>query len=131
MSNQRIAIPADNPGGLGGQRSSHFGHCEQFTLVDLVDGKINMVETLANLGHEAGGCLRPVALLRERQVGAIIVGGIGKRPLAGFQEAGIAVYWATLTEYPGVQEVVEALLRAELPLMAPAQVCTGGGNCHH
>lgn len=131
MRRQLIAIPANNPGGLTGQRSDHFGHCEQFTLVELTDGQVGRVETMANLEHEAGGCLRPVALLQARQVDAIIVGGIGKRPLAGFQEAGIAVYWAALADYPGVGQVVAAMGKGELSPMALTQVCAGGGNCKH
>ena len=37
MDNGRIAVPSMEVGGLGGQRSGHFGHCDTFTLVDVKD----------------------------------------------------------------------------------------------
>ena len=40
MQRMRIAVPTDAPGGLDGKRSDHFGHCDVFTLVDIVDEKI-------------------------------------------------------------------------------------------
>jgi len=56
MKNGRIAIPSMEDGGLDGRRSGHFGHCDVFTLVDVKDGKIVQVSTIANGGHVQGGC---------------------------------------------------------------------------
>lgn len=33
--NNEIAIPTNAPGGLKGQRSSHFGHCDVFIVIDM------------------------------------------------------------------------------------------------
>ena len=41
MKNGRIAIPSVNNGGLDGQRSGHFGHCDVFTLVDAQAGVLS------------------------------------------------------------------------------------------
>ena len=35
MKKGRIAVPSIDEGGLNGQRSGHFGHCDVFTLVDV------------------------------------------------------------------------------------------------
>ena len=87
----RIAIPSELPGGLDAQRSGHFGRCDCFTLVDVVDGKVGEVEVLQNAPHVEGGCMAPVLVLAEHNVNAIVVDGIGGRPLMGFNQVGIAV----------------------------------------
>ena len=65
MENGRIAIPSMETGGLDGQRSGHFGHCDVFTLVDVADGEIKKVTTVPNQEHVQGGCMVPVNLLAE------------------------------------------------------------------
>ena len=128
MENGRIAIPSVEAGGLDGQRSGHFGHCDAFTLVDGEDGKIKQVTTLPNQGHAQGGCMVPVNILAQNNVNALIVGGIGMRPLMGFRQAGINVYHdATRTE---IRAVVEDLIADKLPVIGDNQVCGGGsGGC--
>lgn len=127
MNIGRIAIPSNAPGGLDGQRSGHFGHCDMFTLVDVEDGKIKAVTTLANQGHEQGGCMVPVNVLAEQKVDALVVGGIGMRPLMGFRQAGISVYHEALTQE--IRPVVEALISGKLPIIGDDQVCGGSGGC--
>ena len=124
MENGRIAIPSQGNGGLDGQRSGHFGHCDVFTLVDVEQGKIKKITTLPNQEHNQGGCMVPVNLLASNKVTALIVGGIGLRPLMGFKQVGIDVYHdATRAE---IRPVVEDLIAGELPLIQEDQVCGGG-----
>lgn len=128
MTTQKIAVPSISPGGLEGERSAHFGHCDLFTIVTVRDKEIVAVETLTPPPHGPGGCLAPISLLKERQIDAIVVSGMGKRPLAGFQEAGITVFWAPGETCTTVSAVI-AGLRADLfQAMAPVQACTGH-NC--
>jgi len=124
MKNGRIAIPSVANGGLDGQRSGHFGHCDVFTLVDVEDGKIKEVSTIQNQEHVQGGCLVPVNLLAEHNVNALIVGGIGMRPLMGFRQAGIEVYHDSVR--PEIRPVVEDLISGKLPMISDDQVCGGG-----
>lgn len=129
---KRIAVPTNNPGGLEAERSDHFGHCEVFTIVDLgQDNTIENVHTIANGGHEVGGCLAPVKLLDDAEVEAIVVGGMGPRPMQGFVDAGIAVYFANREAVRDVQTVVDHFIAGRLPLMHASQACKGSGNCHH
>ena len=129
MKNGRIAVPSMETGGLDGQRSGHFGHCDAFTLVDVENGNITDVTTIPNQGHEQGGCMVPVNVLAGQKVNAIIVGGIGKRPLMGFKQASIDVYFDSTRS--DIRPVIEDLIAGELPLMDDNQVCGGGGgHCH-
>jgi predicted Fe-Mo cluster-binding NifX family protein len=111
MKNGRIAIPSMEDGGLDGRRSGHFGHCDVFTLVDVADGKIEEVTTIQNQEHVQGGCMVPVNLLAGHKVNALIVGGIGMRPLMGFRQAGIDVYHDD--QRPEIRPVVEDLIAGQ------------------
>ena len=126
MKNGRIAIPSMDGGGLDGRRSGHFGHCDVFTLVDVTDGKITNVTTIQNQEHVQGGCMVPVNLLAGHKVNALIVGGIGMRPLMGFRQAGIDVYHDD--QRPEIRPVVEDLVAGKLPMISDNQVCGGGGG---
>lgn len=126
MEKGRIAIPSMGQGGLDGERSGHFGHCDVFTFVDVEGGEIKSVTTIPNQSHVQGGCMVPVNLLAEHNVKALIVGGIGMRPLMGFKQVGIDVYYDA--ERTQIQPVVEDLIAGELPVIGDDQVCGGGGG---
>lgn len=128
----KIAIPTDAPGGLKSQRSGHFGHCDMFTVVEMSsEAEVIDVQTIANGGHEAGGCMTPVNLLREVGVEAIVVAGLGMRPMQGFQQAGIDVYYADQEKITDVESVIQNLRERKLVKMHADQVCQGSGNCQH
>jgi predicted Fe-Mo cluster-binding NifX family protein len=131
MNNGRIAVPSVGKGGLEGQRSEHFGHCDTFTLVDVENGNIGNVTVVSNAEHSEGGCLVPVNLLASHKVNAIIVAGIGMRPLTGFQQAGIDVYHDSVN--PAIKPVVEDLIAGKLQVISSNQTCQGGGGggCQH
>jgi predicted Fe-Mo cluster-binding NifX family protein len=126
MLNGRIAVPSNGDGGLNGTRSGHFGHCDVFTFVDVKDGEIQNVSTLPNQEHVHGGCMVPVNLLAENRVNALIVGGIGMRPLMGFRQVGIDVYHDD--QRPEIEPVVQDLIQGNLPQIRNDQVCGGGGG---
>jgi len=126
MKDGRIAVPSNDQGGLDGTRAGHFGHCDVFTLVDVKDGEIEQVTTINNREHMQGGCMVPVNLLSENKVNALIVGGIGMRPLMGFRQVGIDVYHDATR--PEIRHVVEDLIAGKLPVIGDDQVCGGGGG---
>jgi predicted Fe-Mo cluster-binding NifX family protein len=127
MKNGRIAVPSMHKGGLDGVRSGHFGHCDVFTLIDVKEGEIVDVKIVDNMEHVQGGCMMPVNLLASHNVNALIVGGIGMRPLMGFKQVGIEVYHDA--ERPDIRPVVEDLIQGKLVQIRNDQVC-GGGGCH-
>ena len=126
MEEGRIAIPSMGTGGLDGERSGHFGHCDVFTMVDVENGEIKDVSIVQNQSHVQGGCMVPVNLLSDHNVNALIVGGIGMRPLMGFKQVGIDVYYDA--ERPQIRPVGEDLITGKLPAIGDAQVCGGGGG---
>ncbi len=128
MKEGRIAVPSMGNGGLEGKRSGHFGHCDVFTLIDVKDGAVTDITILKNQEHSQGGCMVPVNLLAGNNVNALIVGGIGMRPLMGFRQVGIDVYYDA--ERPDIKPVVEDLLNGNLTVISDDQVCGGGGGGH-
>ena len=124
MENGRIAVPSNEKGGLDGIRAGHFGHCDVFTIIDVKDGNIESISTLQNQEHVQGGCMVPVNLLAQNNVNALIVGGIGMRPLMGFNQVGIDVYYEA--EREEIKPVVEDLIAGKLNIIATDQVCGGG-----
>ena len=126
MRNGRIAVPSNGNGGLDATRSGHFGHCDVFTLIDVENGEIKKVSTIQNQEHVQGGCMVPVNLLASHNVKALVVGGIGMRPLMGFKQAGIEVYHDS--QRVEIRPVVEDLIAGKLPEITDDQVCGGGGG---
>lgn len=126
MATIRIAIPSMGEGGLEGLRAGHFGHCDVFTCIDAENGEIKSITTIRNKEHVQGGCMVPVNLLSENRVNALIVGGIGMRPLMGFKQVGIDVYHDA--ERAEIKPVIEDMLAGKLPLISDDQVCGGGGG---
>ncbi len=116
----RVAVPCETPGGLEARRSGHFGRCDCFTMVDVVDGKVGEVEILHNAPHTEGGCMAPVILLAEHKVDAIVVDGIGGRPLMGFNQVGIAVHAGVGGD---VQTAVHAFIQGALPVVGLEGAC--------
>ena len=68
----------------------------------------------------------PVNLLSDNKVTALIVGGIGMRPLMGFKQVGIDVYHDA--ERAEIKPVVEDLIAGNLTEIQNDQVCGGGGG---
>lgn len=89
----KLAVPTMGKADLGSQRSGHFGHADCFTIVEIDNGEVKGISELANPPHEEGGCLRPVGLLKDAGCDAIVAAGMGMRPMAGFADAGITVYF--------------------------------------
>lgn len=127
----KIAIPTENPGGLKAPRSEHFGHCDVFTVVELEKSAVAQIELVNNIPHGEGGCVGPVSLLKDAGVEAIVVSGMGARPMQGFSDAGITVYYADNITVTDVDGAVKKFTEGGLPVMHPAQACKGSGNCHH
>ena len=81
----KIAIPM-----VQGQLCMHFGHCEQFALIDVdeTNKKIGAIQLLTPPPHEPGLLPR---WLHEKGATVIIAGGMGQRAQAIFAENGIQV----------------------------------------
>lgn len=124
-----IAIPSLNPGGLEAAVSEHFGHSDCFTLVTVEDNEVKDTKVLPGIPHEQGGCMAPVQYLASAGVQVMIAGGMGFRPLMGFQQVGIRVFHGGQTQT--VSDAVEALTSGQLAQFSQQHTCGGAGHGHH
>lgn len=81
---RKIAIPLEN-----GVLCSHFGHCEQFAIIETIDHSILTEELVTPPPHEPG--LLP-AWLAEKGVTDVIAGGMGQKAIALFNQQKINVF---------------------------------------
>ncbi|MGV8075135.1 MAG: NifB/NifX family molybdenum-iron cluster-binding protein [Syntrophobacteraceae bacterium] len=125
MNSTLVAIPSSFPGGLEAALGAHFGHCDLYTLVKIADGKIDEVATLPNAPHQQGGCMAPVNHLAQHGVQLLIAGGMGMRPLMGFNQVGIAVFHGGSAQTVG--DAVDGLLKGSLQRFTNEFTCGGGG----
>ena len=111
----RIAIPV-----AGGVLAAHFGHCEQFALIDVdqVTGKIVGEQLLEAPPHQPG--LLP-GWLAEHGAKVVIAGGMGQRAQAIFGANGITVVIGASSQSP--QRIVSDYLKGVLQ--------TGDNICDH
>jgi len=124
MESITIAIPSELPGGLDAAVGQHFGHCDIYTIVEARGEEILSVRTLPNVPHQQGGCMAPVNHLAQNGVNVLIAGGMGMRPLMGFQQVGIQVFHGSGA--PTVGQAVHALLMGSLPTFSTEFTCGGG-----
>jgi len=83
MEKIKFAIPVS-----GGKLCSHFGHCDQFALIETEDGKIKGRSMHTPPPHEPGVLPR---WLHELGADIVIAGGMGSRAQGLFNESGIKV----------------------------------------
>lgn len=126
MLNALIAVPSAAPGGLDVAMSSHFGHCDAYTLVQISEGQVENVTTLPNAEHAHGSCMVPVQMLAAQGVTGLLAGGMGVRPLMGFRQVGIDVHFAQ--QCATVGQAVQQFIEGKLPLFGEQNTCGGGGG---
>lgn len=101
----------------GAYVAPHFGHCAEYTLFEIADGKVQSRVSIPNPGHTPGFLPEYLAGLGVTHV---IAGGMGARARELFAARGIT----TLVGARGlVSTVVEDFLAGKLE--------TGPSLCHH
>lgn len=80
---RKVAIPLES-----GRLCSHFGHCQQFAIVDVESNAIVKEDLITPPPHEPG--LLP-GWLAERGVTDVIAGGMGERAINLFSQQNIRV----------------------------------------
>ena len=117
----KLAVPSVGEDGLEAQRSAHFGHADCFTILNVENGQVSLEGTIANPPHEEGGCMRPVGILADAGIDAIVAVGMGMRPMQGFAAAGITVLHDA--ESPTVGAAAERVAAGQLEAMGPEHAC--------
>ena len=117
-SNMKIAVTYEN-----GQIFQHFGHCENFKVYVVEDGKVveSKVENAAGSGH---GAL--AGFLKGLGVEVLICGGIGGGAQMALAEAGIKLFGGVMGD---ADSAVAALLEGTLAYNANVQ-CNHHGHGH-
>jgi predicted Fe-Mo cluster-binding NifX family protein/cellulose biosynthesis protein BcsQ len=101
-----------------GKLCSHFGHCDQFALIETEEGKIKAKTMHTPPPHEPGVLPK---WLHEMGAHIIIAGGMGSRAQQLFVENGIKVVTGAPMDTP------ESLVRQYLT----DSLVTGGNVCDH
>lgn len=99
-----------------GKLTAHFGHCQEFALVDVEDNEIKNKETLVPPPHEPGVLPK---WLHDLGTNVIIAGGMGGRALDLFAQNDIKVVVGAPLLTP--EELVRQYL--DNTLEAGANVC--------
>jgi predicted Fe-Mo cluster-binding NifX family protein len=108
-----IAIPMEN-----GKLCAHFGHCQYFAFVTVVDSKITDIKELVPPEHVPGLYPRWVAGFGATDV---IAGGMGQKAIDLFNQQNINAFVGGPMK--GAKEIVEDFLADKLTLNA--------NYCHH
>jgi ATP-binding protein involved in chromosome partitioning len=93
----------------GGVLCQHFGQCEQFAVIEVLQGRIGSLEFLTPPPHEPGVLPQ---WLGDLEVDLVIAGGMGQRALNSLAQRGIKV----ITEAPslGPEALVNSFLAGTL-----------------
>ncbi|OCL25160.1 dinitrogenase iron-molybdenum cofactor [Orenia metallireducens] len=101
----KIAIPSQ-----GNTVAGHFGHCPEFTIVEVDNQEVVREERIANPGHKPGFLPK---FLHGLEVNVILAGGMGQRAVDLFNQNQIEV----VTGASGlVKDVVNSYLANNLEL---------------
>lgn len=105
---KNMAVPTSN-----GMLDPHFGHCKQFTLMEVEDDTILGESYLDAPPHQPGLLPRWLA---ERNVTDVIAGGMGQRAIRLFNQYGINVFVGAPTLSP--QELVNGFIQNTITFAA-------------
>ena len=110
-----IAIATD-----GEYVSPHFGRCQSYTMVDIVNGNIVEKEQVANPGHAPGAI---PDFLNRKGAKKVVCGGIGARATELFAQYGIEIV-------AGVENTIEHVIDslAKGTLTGGEAVCKPGAG---
>ncbi len=125
----KICFPVQNEEGMDSTVYNHFGSAPMFLVVDI---DANTVDVINNRDqHHAHGMCSPMKALDNRQVDAIVVGGIGAGALNGLNRMGLKVY---RSQGGTVRQNIEMFRNGTLAELTLSQCCGGhshGGGCAH
>lgn len=132
----KVCFPVQQDKGIDSAVFNHFGSAPAFVVVDTESREVSLIQN-GDRNHAHGAC-NPIKALDNRQIDAVVVGGIGAGALTRLSQAGIRVYRAasgTINENLGLFE------RNELSEYALQSCCgshghghghgSGGGCAHH
>lgn len=114
----KFAIPLAD-----GKLTAHFGHCQQFAIIEADNERIQSKAFVLPPPHEPGVLPR---WLQELGAQVVIAGGMGHRAIELFTQAGIKVVTGAPVAAP--ETLVASYLNNTLE--SGANLCAGGSEHH-
>ncbi len=101
-----------------GKLTAHFGHCQEFAIINVEENKIINKEVLVPPAHEPGVLPK---WLHDKGANVVIAGGMGQRAISLMEQNGINV----ITGAPAIEpeELVKNYIENTLS--------TGSNLCDH
>jgi predicted Fe-Mo cluster-binding NifX family protein len=122
--NMKICMPTSGNRGLEEEVFGHFGSAPYFTIYN-TDTKEVLVLENNNEHHDHGMC-RPLDVIGDHKIDAILTSGMGKRAVKILNDEGIKVF---LLEGRNVEEAVKNFETNKLRELTVENAC-GGHGCH-
>jgi predicted Fe-Mo cluster-binding NifX family protein len=113
----KLCIPTLGNGGLDDIVSEHFGRAPTFTVVDMVNNKVEIVQ---NTGEHFGGVGNTPDLVAGAGAEVMLCSGLGPRAISAFEQLGIEVYVGASGT---VNEAIRAFQAGELTEVSDADAC--------
>jgi len=120
----KLCIPTTTGAGADALICDHFGSAPGFVLYDQ---KAKTYESIDNpkADHEHGQC-RPMELLADRGIVAMVCRSMGRNAVAAVERAGIKVF---TTQGATVQDAIDEFIAGRLVKLSPEAGCKGH-RCH-
>lgn len=116
-SRKKIAVAAEDDGGLEANVSAHFGRCPYYTIVEIENDKIGLNYKVENPFYGSHGPPGQVPeFIRDQNANVIIAGGMGQRAVGFFDQFGIEAVTGASGK---VEAVVAAYLKGALKGTTP------------
>ena len=120
----KLCIPVVSNEGFDSEICGHFGSAPWFMLYDQAH---ETVEAIVNIKaeHEHGQC-RPMDLLADRGIGAVICKGMGRNAIDAIERKGMKVF---MTSGLTVRHAIDEFMDGRLVKFDAGQSCRGPA-CH-
>lgn len=113
----KLCIPSMGTAGLEDYVSEHFGRAPSFTVVDMAENEVKIVQ---NTSEHFGGQITVPELVAATGAEILLCGGIGPRAISAFEALGIEVYVGVRGT---VRDAVSAFQTGQLSEATDADAC--------
>ena len=86
----RICIPSMGDKGIEEAVGEHFGRVPTYTIFDTETKNVEVIKNVSV--HMGGGTINPPELIKKNNADIMVCGGLGRKAIQLFEQAGIMVY---------------------------------------
>jgi predicted Fe-Mo cluster-binding NifX family protein len=120
----KICIPVETSEGIEAKVNAHFGSAPYFLIYDTEEKTFDIIKN-TDSRHIHGMC-HPLKTLNNKEIGAVVYGGMGARAVQKLGEGGIKAYRAKAGT---VEEIIKKYRENTLEEITIDNACTDH-NCH-